>query len=157
MNYQKNNRIHLDKKKQSKSMMIITNHKILLLIGFSIMTPVFLINAYASDPKNYTPGITLIAGVPIDQIDPNYKNLPIDHTKDAYVVYLDGNNLSTKHTSGNSLIGDSPFENVVIEGSCLNSYDVTAGTQTNDMCQQDIYFPVQYWTETQIGKFIILQ
>ena len=157
MNYQKNHRIYLDKKKQNKSMMIITNHKILLLIGFSIMTPGFLMNVYASDPENYTPEITLIAGVSIDQIDSNYKNLPIDHTKDAYVVYLDGNNLSTKHTSGNSLISDSSYENIVIEGNCLNSYDVPTRTQTNDMCQQDIYFPVQYWAETQIGKFIILQ
>ncbi|HYL65563.1 MAG TPA: hypothetical protein VEU72_00250 [Nitrosopumilaceae archaeon] len=121
------------------------------------MTPGFLMNAYASDPENYKPEITLIAGVSIDQIDSNYKNLTIDHTKDAYVVYLDGNNLSTKYTSGNSLIGDSSFENIVIEGNCLNSYDVPTRTQTNDMCQQDIYFPVQYWTETQIGKFIILQ
>jgi hypothetical protein len=138
-------------------MMIITNHKILLLIGFSILAPIFLMNAYASNPENYTPGITLITGVPIEQVDPNYKNLPIDHSKEAYVVYLDGNNLSANHTYGTSLIDDSSFENVIIEGNCLNTYDVPTGTQTNDMCQQDFYFPVQYWTETQIGKFIILQ
>ena len=137
--------------------MIISKHKVLLLIGFSILAPVFFVNAYASNPENYTPGITLISGVPIEQVDSSYKNLPIDHTKDAYIVYLDGNNLSTKHTSKVSLIDYSSSVNVVIEGSCLNTYDVSTGMQTNDMCQQGIYFPVQYWTETQIGKFIILQ
>ena len=137
--------------------MIITNHKILLLIGFSILAPVFLLNAYASNPENYTPEIFLISGVPLEQVDSNYKSLPIDHTKDAYVVYLDGNNLSAKHTSTASIIDYTSSENVAIEGSCLNTYDVSTGIQTNDMCQQDIYFPVKYWTETQIGKFIILQ
>jgi len=137
--------------------MIIANHKILLLIGFSILAPVFLMNAYASNPENYTPEITLISGVPIEQVDSSYKNLPIDHTTDAYVVYLDGNNLSARHTSKVSLIDYQSSVNVAIEGSCLNTFDVPTGMKTNDMCQQDIYFPVQYWTETQIGKFIILQ
>ncbi len=157
MNYQKNHRIHLDKKKQRKSMMIIINHKILLLIGFSILAPVFLMNAYASNPENYTPEITLISGVPIKQVDSSYKSLPIDHTKDAYVVFLDGSNLSAKRISADSIIDYTSSENIAIEGSCLNTYDVSTGIQTNDMCQQDIYFPVQYWTETQIGKFLILQ
>jgi len=137
--------------------MIISKHKVLLLIGFSILAPVFFVNAYASNPENYTPGITLISGVPIEQVDSSYKNLPIDHTKEAYVVYLDGNNLSVRHTSKASLIGYSSSANVAIEGSCLNSYDVPTGLQTTSMCQQGFYFPIQYWTETQIGKFIILQ
>jgi hypothetical protein len=138
--------------------MMITNHKILLLTGFSILAPIFLMNAYASNPENYTPGIILISGVPIEQVDSNYKNLPIDHSTDAYVVYLDGHNLSAKHTSGTFWIeGPSSFENVAIEGNCLNSYDVPTGMQTTSMCQQGFYFPVKYWTETQIGKFIILQ
>ena len=137
--------------------MIISKHKVLLLIGFSILAPVFFVNAYANNPENYIPGITLISGMPIEQIDTSYKNLPIDHSKEAYVIYLDGNNLSAKHTSKASLIGYLSSENVAIEGNCLNTYDVSTGIQTNDMCQQGIYFPVQYWTETQIGKFIILQ
>jgi hypothetical protein len=135
----------------------MTNHKILLLIGFSILTPIFLMNAYASNPENYTPEITLITGVPIEQVDSNYKNLPIDHSKEAYVVYLDGNNLSAKHTLGTSWIDGSSSENVAIEGNCLNTYDVPTGTQTNNMCQQGFYMPMKYWTETQIGKFIIFQ
>src|SRR5579872_10151 len=137
--------------------MILTNHKVLLLIGFLILAPVFFVSAYASNPENYTPEITLISDVPFEQIDSSYKNLPIDHTKDAYIVYLDGNNLSAKHTSEASLIDSTSSENVAIEGSCLNTYDSSTGIQTNDMCQQNIYFPVQYWTETQIDKFIILQ
>jgi len=129
----------------------------LLLIGISILAPIFFVNAYASNPENYKPEITLISGVPFEQVDSGYKNLPIDHTKDAYVVYLDGNNLSARHTLAASLIYYTSSENVAIEGSCLNTYDALTGMQTNDMCQQGIYFPVQYWTETQIGKFIILQ
>ncbi|VVC06294.1 Uncharacterised protein [uncultured archaeon] len=136
--------------------MIITNHKTLLLIGFSILAPVFLMNAYADTPENYKPKIFLISGVPFEQVDSNYKNLPIDHGKDAFVVYLDGTNLSVRDTSG-SLIEDPSSENVAIEGTCLNTYDISTGSQTNDMCQQGVYMPLKYWTETQIGKFIIFQ
>ena len=132
------------------------SNKILLLIGLSILAPVFIMNAYASNPENYKPEITLISGVPIDQIDANYKNLPIDSSKEAYVVYLDGNNLSATKTSGIWNDGSSS-ENFVIEGNCLNTYDVPTGIQTNDMCEQVIFMPMKYWTETQIGKFMIFQ
>jgi hypothetical protein len=137
--------------------MILTSHKVLLLLGFSVIAPVFLMNVYASSPENYIPQITLISDVPFEQIDPSYKNLPLDHTKDAYVVYLDGNSISAKHTTAALLIDYTSSENFAIEGSCLNTYDASTGMQANDMCQQGVYFPVQYWTETQIGNFIILQ
>jgi hypothetical protein len=118
-----------------------------ILAMIPLLASFVMLTSYADTPSD----LTLVSGVPLDQVDPAYKNIKVDNSKDTVIIYVGQKSVPNSQVQfqwmhGVLSLNDGVNTNsFLVTGSCLQINELGTYQHTYPSCSDSYALAMDYF------------